>query len=204
MVPQASACERTSPSAAPFCPRNSSGSKHYDYLEYRRNLPHFQPNGAALFITFRLYGSLPRASVADGRAFVAADRELDLTSLGPTWLKQPRVAQCVAETILHGEQIRALYDLVAFVVMPNHVHLLIDPRVPVPKITQFVKGVSARRANGLLGRTGQPFWQDESFDHWVRSAKERGNIIRYIEFNPVRANLASEPELFRYSSAFTG
>jgi REP element-mobilizing transposase RayT len=114
------------------------------------------------------------------------------------------VAECIAETIRRGEGVRTLYDLVAFVVMPNHVHLLIDPRPRAPKITQFVKGVSAKQANELLCRTGQPFWQDESFDHWVQSPKERGNIIRYIEFNPVRANLAPEPRLFRYSSAFTG
>src|SRR5260370_15692782 len=173
-------------------------------MEYRRNLPHFQPDGAALFITFRLYDTIPLASGRDGRTFVAADRELERNRLGLSWLKQPLVAECVTETIREGERARALYDLVAFVVMPNHVHLLIDPRTPAPKITQFVKGVSARRSNALLRRTGQPFWQDESFDRWVRSPKERGNIIRYIEFNPVRANLAPEPQLFRYSSAFTG
>ena len=87
--------------------------------------------------------------------------------------------------------------------MPNHVHLLIEPKAPAPKITQYVKGVSARRANELLQRTGQPFWQDESFDRWVRSQREMEKIIRYIEMNPVSANLASEPELFRFSSAFT-
>jgi putative transposase len=171
-------------------------------VEYRRNLPHFQPDGAELFITFRLHGTLPLASGRDGRTFTAADRELERTTLGPSWLKQPRVAECMTETIRDGERERALYGLVAFVVMPNHVHLLIEPRAPAPKITQFVKGVSARRANGLLNRTGRPFWQDESFDRWVRSDKERTNIIRYIEFNPVRANLAPEPKLFRYSSAF--
>jgi hypothetical protein len=53
-----------------------------------------------------------------------------------------------------------------------------------------------------LGRTGVPFWQDESFDRWVRNSKERGNIIRYIELNPVHANLVSEPQMFPYSSAF--
>jgi putative transposase len=173
-------------------------------VEYRRNLPHFQPDGAALFITFRLYGTLPIAFGLDGRAFTAADRKLDHASIGPSWLKQPRVAEIVSETIRDGERARALYDLVAFVVMPNHVHLLIEPRAPAPRITQFVKGVSSKRANELLSRTGQRFWQDESFDRWVRSAKERGNIIRYIEFNPARADLASEPKLFRYSSAFTG
>lgn len=157
-----------------------------------------------MLITFRLHGTLPLASRRDGRAFVTADRELERTALGPSWLKQPPVAECVTETIQHGEQARALYQLIAFVVMPNHVHLLIDPKAPAPKIMQFVKGVSAKRANELIHRTGLRFWQDESFDHWVRSSKELGNIIRYIEFNPVRANLALEPQLLRYSSAFTG
>lgn len=82
--------------------------------------------------------------------------------------------------------------------------MLIRPTVPAPKITHYVKGVSARRANEMLGRTGQPFWQDESFDHWVRSGREMEKIIQYIEFNPVRARLVKEPQLFRYSSAFTG
>jgi putative transposase len=173
-------------------------------LEYRRNLPHFQPDGAMLFITFRLHGTLPVSSGRDGRTFVEADRELERTLSGPRWLKQPEIAECVAQTIQEGDGVRAMYELVAFVVMPNHVHLLINPRVPVAKITQFIKGVSARRANAILKRTGQPFWQDESFDRRVRSSKEMGNIIRYIENNPVKANLAAEPGMFRFSSAFTG
>jgi REP element-mobilizing transposase RayT len=173
-------------------------------VEYRRNLLHFQPNGAARFITFRLHGTLPLPSGRDGRAFAAADRELDCTVFGPCWLRDPRVAACMAGIIRESAQVRHLYELAAFVVMPNHVHLLIDPGAPAPKITQFVKGVSARRANALLGRTGQTFWQGESYDHWVRSSDERNRIIRYIEFNPVRAGLAPEPGLFRYSSAFTG
>ena len=155
-----------------------------------------------MFITFRLCVTLPLSSGRDGRAFVAADRVLERAPLGPSWLKQARVAECVTETIRDGEQVRNLYELAAFVVMPNHVHLLIEPKTYAPKITQYVKGVSARQANALLGRTGRPFWQDESFDRWVRSPKERSNIIRYIEFNPVRASLAQEPQLFRFSSAY--
>lgn len=95
-----------------------------------------------------------------------------------------------------------MYKLIAYVVMPNHVHLLIEPKAQARKITQYIKGVSALQANELLGRTSQPFWQRESFDSWVRPGVERKKIIRYIEFNPVRANLAPEPGLFRYSSAF--
>jgi REP element-mobilizing transposase RayT len=73
---------------------------------------------------------------------------------GPAWLKQSQIAGCVAETILDGDRVRALYSLIAFVVMPNHVHLLIEPKAPAPKITQYVKGVSARRANELLRELG--------------------------------------------------
>jgi putative transposase len=171
-------------------------------MEYRRRLPHFQPDCATLFITFRLYGTLPLHFGHDGRSFVTADRELERATLGPDWLKRPQIADCVTRVVLDGDRVRAWYNLIAFVVMPNHVHLLIEPKVPAPRITKYVKGVSAKEANALLGRTGQRFWQVESYDRWVRSVEERRNIIRYIEFNPVRANLAPEPRLFRYSSAF--
>ena len=85
--------------------------------------------------------------------------------------------------------------------MPNHVHLLILPRVPVPKITHWIKGRTAREANLLLGRTGEPFWQDESYDHWVRTGQELGRIATYIEANPVSAGLTATPEEWPWSSA---
>ena len=171
-------------------------------MEYRRNLPHFQPDGATRFITFRLHGTLPLPCGRDGRAFVIADRELERTTLGPDWLKEPPIATCVTQIIIDGDRVRSLYDLIAFVVMPNHVHLLVEPKGPARKITQYIKGVSAKQANELLGRTGKPFWQRESYDRWVRSSQERKKIIRYIEFNPVKADVASERQAFRYSSAF--
>lgn len=130
------------------------------------------------------------------------DRELERAARGPSWLKEARIADCVAETLRRGEQVRGLYQLIAFVVMPNHVHILITPKVPAPKITQYVKGSSAKLANELLGRTGQPTWQGEAFDRWVRSREERGKIVRHVELNPVHANLVEEPRMFRYSSAF--
>jgi len=64
-----------------------------------------------------------------------------------------------------------------------------------------IKSASARRANRLLERIGQRFWQDESFDHWVRDDRERRRIIRYIEANPVEAGLVAAPEDWRWSSA---
>ena len=73
--------------------------------------------------------------------------------------------------------------------MPNHVQLLILPRIAVSKIMRWLKGSTARKANQLLERTGLPFWQDESYDHWVRSRKEFERIIAYIEENPASAGL---------------
>jgi REP element-mobilizing transposase RayT len=85
--------------------------------------------------------------------------------------------------------------------MPNHVHVLLRPQVPLAQITRWLKGFTARRANQLLGRGGQPFWQDESYDHLVRTDEELNRIIRYIEWNPVSAGLAAAPEHWPWSSA---
>jgi REP element-mobilizing transposase RayT len=106
------------------------------------------------------------------------------------------------ETLRFGERQMSLYRLLAFSLMINHVHILIRPNAAVSKITQSIKGYSARRANVILGRTGQPFWRDESYDHWVRDNDERERIIRYIEHNPVTVGLVSRPEDWPWSSAY--
>ena len=72
--------------------------------------------------------------------------------------------------------------------MANHVHLLVTPLVSPSKLLQSVKGYSAREANKLLERTG-PFWQNESYDHWIRDEVEFERVRRYIESNPVRSGL---------------
>jgi putative transposase len=85
--------------------------------------------------------------------------------------------------------------------MPNHVHLLILPQVPVPVLMRWLKGSTARSANRILGRTGQPFWQDESYDHYLRSSTPIERTIAYIEGNPVSAGLVDSAECWRWSSA---
>jgi type I restriction enzyme R subunit/putative DNA methylase len=175
-------------------------------LEYRRRLPHFQPDQVFIFLTWRLYGSLPTKSVRSscatpGQAFATADRALDLDSAGPRWMSDQRIAGLVAASILEGENRRHWYELDAWVVMPNHVHLLILPQAPVPSITRWLKAWTARQANEVLGRTGQTFWQDESYDHWARNCQQRDRIRRYIERNPVSAGLVASAELWPWSSA---
>jgi len=176
---------------------------------YRRNLPHYLPERVPIFFTWQLHGSLParRPAVApatetNGQKFRNLDRELDSAATGPKWLEDPRIASVVQEEIEIGAYRFHRYEVLEYVVMPNHVHLLIFPFRHPAQLMRWLKASSSRRANAILGRTGQPFWQDESFDRWVRSREERRNIIRYIEFNPVRAGLAVEPGAFRYSSAF--
>jgi len=93
------------------------------------------------------------------------------------------------------------------------IHVLLKPKrvtseggqeasyVLVKEITKKLKGYTAREANRILGRTGQHFWQEESFDHWSRDEDEFFRIIAYIENNPVKAGLVTRPEDWQWSSA---
>jgi len=170
-----------------------------------RRLPHIYSIEQPIFVTFRLYGSLPvgrefpKESMTSGEAFVAMDRLLDTARFGPIHLKRPEVARLVRNCIRHCAQ--ADCDVHAWVIMSNHVHLLLTPHADVSRLMRRLKGYSARQANELLGRTGQPFWQDESYDHLVRSAEEFRRIERYIISNPVKAGLAGSVEEFPWSSA---
>ena len=113
---------------------------------HERRLPHWQPEDAALFITWRLYGSLPdKPDViglkSPGQAFAAFDREL-AKAAGPRWLEDARVAQCVADVLEFGER----------ELKPNHVHILVYPAAVLPQIAKTIKNFSARKANEILDR----------------------------------------------------
>jgi len=169
-----------------------------------RHLPHYCPIGQPLFVTWRLHGSMPAgrcypAATESGKAFLAMDRILDSATTGPLYLSQPDPVTVVVNAIRNREAND--YDLHAFVVMANHVHLLFTPKRDVSKILHSLKRFTARECNRILGRTGQPFWQDESYDRLVRDPAEFKRIVKYIEMNPVRAGLADYPEAFPWSSA---
>ena len=159
------------------------------------------------FVTWRLSGSLPRnrflatPTLPAGRAFAAADREMDQALFGPVWLGDPRIARLVVEALLYGEAGRGFYELRAWVIMPNHVHVVLRPTTSLARILRWLKGSTARQANLILGRTGEAFWQDESFDHRVRDEMELERIVRYVEYNPVNAGLVAEPYEWAWSSA---
>ena len=175
-------------------------------LLHRRRLPHLYPEGKALFVTWHLHGSLPfplpvpPRKFTAGQAFVWLDRRLDTANRGPMYLRQPAIAQIVVASIDKGVEL-AHFELGAYVVMPNHVHLLILPKISPHRLMKSLKGSTAREANRVLWRTGEPFWQKESYDHWVRTQQEFVRIRTYIENNPVNAGLTRTAAEFPWSSA---
>jgi putative transposase len=188
--------------------RTFSRDAHFHFVStfHTRRLPHFYSVGKPIFLTWRLHGSLPPnrsfpTATSSGQAFVAMDRILDNARAGPLYLRRPEIASMVVEAIHYRDGELEHYHLHNYVVMANHVHLLITPRVQVSKVMQSLKRFTAREGNLILGLTGQPFWQDESYDRLVRDGTEFQRIARYIEMNPVRAGMATAPEEFPWSSA---
>ncbi|MCE5228658.1 transposase [bacterium] len=189
---------------------------------YRRHLPHGAPENSAIFITFNLKGSLPQRALGQikqlrkqfekygddsnparlelsKQIFRITEHFLDKAQDGPLYLQDPRCAEIVSNKIIEGA--REYYDLFAFVVMANHVHLLLNPIVSLERITAGIKKSTARPINSLLHRTGQPFWQDKSFDHRPRDPDRFLRFLSYIESNPVKAGLCASPGKWPWSSA---
>jgi REP element-mobilizing transposase RayT len=114
------------------------------------------------------------------------------------------IAQLVARAIQFFDGDR--YVLRAWVIMPNHVHVVFfpTPNQTVGAIVRSWKLFTAVRANRILNRTGRAFWQPESFDHWIRNDEECGRCCRYVHNNPVKAQLCKAPEEWPWSSACPG
>jgi len=177
-------------------------------MYWQRDLPHCIPDGATVFVTWRLAGTLPMPKPGfltndptPGKTLARRDRDLDRMQSGPLWLEDPRIANIVVSALEHGESVRTSYDLFSWVVMPNHVHVLLKPRLRLSEIMRWLKAATAIRANRILGIHGDPFWQREYYDHWVRSEKEFLSIVHYIEQNPVAAGLAASSEEWPWSNA---
>ena len=184
-----------------------------DLTYYERNLPHWLPPGATLFLTFRLAGTLPAEVLAKYRSkWDAEDRlaqcEEDSYAqqrryfgrfdallagvTGPTWLQQESVANIVKASLHHYDGVA--YTLNCYCIMPNHVHLLVtlpDDAPPLARTLQSIKSYTAAKANKTLQRRGA-FWHRETYDHICRDAAETQRITSYILQNPVKAGLAEE------------
>ena len=143
--------------------------------KYRRNLPHIEKNDRAHFVTF-----------------VTADR----------WLLPEEAREIVLRSCLHDHEKKLFVHVI--VVMPGHVHMIFEPLrdaegyvFTLAEILNPIKGVSAHGINKLLGRRGN-VWQDESFDHVLRSDEKLAVKIEYVRVNPVRRGLVTRPSDYRW------
>lgn len=181
----------------------------------RGYLPHIDAGSVPQFLTWRLADCLPIALYDEWKRELSsrtdAERKRELyrrvenfldDGHGCQLLRDPRAAKAVQDTLLydHGKR----YELAAWVIMPTHVHVLLTPfdSVPLAKIVQILKGQSSLKMNKLFGASGQN-WQEDYFDRMIRNERHFVKVSQYIEWNPVKAKLCSDPSHWPYSSAGT-
>jgi REP element-mobilizing transposase RayT len=210
-------------------PPKSNPNRLMAGLHARGGLPHLKREGGTYFVTFRLAGTLPKEVLiklktereailqqaleakrpltwAEQEALfrwysLRVDKYLD-AGHGDCWLRQPALADLVARAIqFHVGQ---RFDLLAWVVMPNHVHVVVRPLADwtISRILKGWKGFTGREANRQLQRAGHPFWQRESFDHLVRDENDLHRCNLYTVMNPVNAGLCRQPEDWKWSSLY--
>ncbi len=118
-----------------------------------------------------------------------------------TWQKHPLFINTALAEIVVGQILscrdRGFYQLHAFVLMPDHLHILLTPSeaTTIEKAMQMIKGGSAH-SMGLEKPQKFPVWHSGFHDRWIRDAEEYRNSKQYIEQNPVEAKLAEKPEDF--------
>jgi len=186
----------------------------------RGYLPHFDAPGALQFITFRLADSLPQ-DVLDRierelEQMPITERELERykkierwldSGLGCCALRHPQMALLTQEALQHADG--KSYRLIEWCIMPNHVHVLIEQKISLPKILQSWKSFTGRWAmahNAELGLGVPPghFWMREYWDRFIRDEDHFNRVVNYIRENPVKAGLCDKASDWPWSSAYKG
>jgi putative DNA methylase len=182
----------------------------------RGYLPHWEAGETPQSITFRLHDSLPRTLREHWRAELAnlgeSEQQLERRKRieaaldaghGACFLQQPAIAALVENALLHFDRKR--YHLHAWVVMPNHVHVLVTPLHgnSLSSLVHAWKSFTAKAANRRLGREGA-FWFEEYFDRAIRDDRHFVRAVEYIENNPVQAGLCAQASDWPFGSARLG
>ncbi|MCX8036579.1 MAG: hypothetical protein N3D11_05920 [Candidatus Sumerlaeia bacterium] len=204
---------------------------------HRRRLPHLEIRGRSYFITYRLAGSLPQRVIAEMREqfgarfrlaaqiedatkrqaeesivreemHAALDRHLD-TGYGPCHLGDARIAALVAENLHHHAGHK--YILNHWVIMPNHVHLILTPIEKtngaglwtLEEILHSLRSYTAHEAMRRISAAGR-FWHREYYDRIIRDEADLAARASYIEANPVMPGLCKDPKEWCWSSAWGG
>jgi len=195
----------------------------------RGYLPHFESSDVTQHVTFHLADSLPQTVLlrleAELKFLPAEKRDAEPRKRVDAWidaghgscvLRDPAIADMVLDSLLTFDSQR--YRLLAWVVMPNHVHILFQPinRWTVAKIVAAWKKFTARKicderrdSDGRIPGTpisrlaaSSPVWHREYWDRYIRDEGHLAQVIEYIHLNPVRAGLAATPERWPWSSAY--
>ncbi|MDA3817758.1 MAG: transposase [Prolixibacteraceae bacterium] len=183
--------------------------------QYRRNLPHIVPIEGMFHVVFRVKDSIPNHIVEKFKSdyddqklnittnskeeylqilnrlnneyFEKFESELHKSPIKP--LADFKNAEIVQNAILYFQNKR--YTILAYSIMPNHVHILLSNlKKHLADILKPMKGFSARKINKQGGTKGT-FWQDESYDHLIRSRNEMADTVNYIINNPVKAGICN-------------
>jgi REP element-mobilizing transposase RayT len=172
----------------------------------RGYLPHFDSPQVVQTITFRLADSLPKIlcddilRAADGATRLKAFEAIMDSGRGACLLREPAIARIIEDALRHFDGER--YRLLVWVVMPNHVHVMIEQieGFRLSDVVRSWKSYTAKAVNALRKSSGA-VWAPDYFDRFVRNERHFANALRYIEENPVTAGLAPRAEDWPYSSA---
>ena len=183
-------------------------------IRNRGYLPHWESVGGIYFVAFRLADSLPQSVLRELRRkeLVKPKKEQSLArkledfldmGAGSCILRQPRIADTVASALKQFDGTR--YKMLAWCVMPNHVHLVFQPlgKYDLAGILHAWKSYTAVEINRLLSRSG-PLWQKEYYDHLIRDGAQLKRAIRYTTENPIKAGMKSWPYVYASAEAFGG
>ncbi|MFK7948276.1 MAG: transposase [Saprospiraceae bacterium] len=156
-----------------------------------------------------------RLQIERKRQFVKYEKVLDKNPIGQCILNIPQVATTVSEKLKQYHD--KYYSLIAYCIMPNHVHFLANferqlldneqfrlnheelEYTQLSQVMQYIKGGSAREINLILNNTGNKVWAKDSYDHFIRDDKEFKNVINYILQNPVKAGLVESTDNWKYT-----
>ncbi len=183
-------------------------NKQHKGWHSRGYLPHFDDPERIQMISFRLADSLPVSVLKeidekypdqDDERRQRIENYID-AGYGECYLRNPQIAAILEDTLLHFDVER--YHLIAWVIMPNHVHVIIECIMgfPLDKIIHSWKSYTANQANKILNRKGR-FWQPDYFDRYIRNSESLEGKIIYVHENPVEAGLVQKAEDWPYSSA---
>ena len=181
----------------------------------RGYLPHYDAELKYQMITYRLADSLPKETAQrlyknsleqnDLKRRIKIEQILD-SGYGSCILKLPKIAGIVKENWLFFDKKK--YDLIAYVIMPNHVHILIKTYLgnPLKEIIHSWKSYTGKMILRELNedeapKSGGKIWQDEYWDRFIRDQKHYLDAINYIHNNPVKAGLVNKPVDWIWTSA---